>query len=110
MYADLGLYTTALEYARPAVEIARQTQSLQSLSLFLDTYGRSFLALGMLDEARQAFLEGLAIAESFGDLFSQVYYHLGLGAMALADGHPSDARVSFEIAVESHAHWARLMS
>lgn len=99
VYTDLGLYSTAADLARHAVEFARQTQSTQGLSLFLDSLGRPCLALGLLSEARQAFLEGLEISVSFGDPFGQLYYHLGLGAMALADGKLADARQSFETAV-----------
>ncbi|MDX1416250.1 MAG: ATP-binding protein [Candidatus Promineifilaceae bacterium] len=85
---SLGLYGRALAFANTATEGARRLADLDFVTLCLDNLGRAYLAKGLLDEAQQAFQEGLNCGYNKG---IQAIHTLGLAQVALARGQLSQA-------------------
>ncbi|MCB9077724.1 MAG: GAF domain-containing protein [Anaerolineaceae bacterium] len=98
VYWSLGLYGRARDYASQAVGIARDMQALYFLSNTLDALGRSYLGLEAYDQAQQVLDEGLALAREISDRWSESFYELMLGWVALARQQPQQAQIRFETA------------
>ncbi|MBN1402725.1 MAG: tetratricopeptide repeat protein, partial [Anaerolineae bacterium] len=100
IYAYLGMYRRAIDYAERAVVLARRVQARGGLAYFLDTLARAYLGMGRLERAEQAFVEGRATAREVADRAVEACYPLGLGWVALANGRPAEAVQHFEEAAE----------
>ena len=94
-YAYLGLYRTGRRYASQAVEMLREMQFVRQLSPTLETLARIELFLEDFEQAELHFNEGLSVAQEAGDQLSAIYYHVGLGSLALKRGDVDDARQKF---------------
>ncbi|HLF02620.1 MAG TPA: tetratricopeptide repeat protein, partial [Anaerolineales bacterium] len=74
----LGLYARARDYAGQAVKMARVMDNRELLGGNLDGLGRSYLSLNLLDQAEQAFTEGLQLCREIGDEFNETAHLVGL--------------------------------
>jgi len=100
-YAYLGLYNTGRRHASRAVEMLREMDLLPPLISTLESLARIELFLKDFGPAERHLNEGLELADTTGDALSAVYYHAGLGSLALEQWHVDEARQKFHQAMTS---------
>lgn len=91
----MGLYARARDYAARAVEMARAMDNRELMGGNLDGLGRSYLGLHLLDQAEQAFSEGLRLCLEVEDEFNEVAHRVGLGWVAFQRQHWDEAERHF---------------
>ncbi|WP_420629178.1 GAF domain-containing protein [Candidatus Leptofilum sp.] len=101
IYLNLGLYGQCLDYIQPAIAHARENEARNELAYSLDVLGRSSLALGLVDQAEQAFTEGLAISQEMGHQELIGYYNFGLGQARVAQGDLVAAQQRLQVGAEA---------
>ncbi|MCB0212026.1 MAG: GAF domain-containing protein [Anaerolineae bacterium] len=98
VYWSLGLYGRARDYAAQAVGIARDMEALYFLSNTLDALGRAYIGLEAYEQAQHVLDEGLSLSREISDRWSESFYELMLGWVALAQQQPDLAKNRFETA------------
>jgi len=92
LFFNLGLFGSALDNAKKAVQLAREMHARPHLGVYLEGQGRGHMELGEYDMARAAFEEGLQLSVEIGDQANQEFIKLDLGRLALHESQVGKAR------------------
>jgi signal transduction histidine kinase/DNA-binding NarL/FixJ family response regulator len=91
VYAALGLYGQARQYASRAVRLARAIGALELIATCLETFGRALVGLGQVAQARTALREAHTLASNGGNRHTAAICLLGLACADLAEGDADSA-------------------
>ncbi len=99
VYLALGTYPQALEFYAPAERIFRQAQDRTHLAMVCHNMGMVYRQLQQLDQAIKSFLDSIEERKKVGDVIKLANTMDGLGQVYLAQGHPKEAKTTFEAAL-----------
>jgi tetratricopeptide (TPR) repeat protein len=99
-----GRYDEAWQYARQALDLARQQQarSIEARALYQFGAARTHADPPEVAQAEAHYQQALALAEALGMRPLQVHCHRGLGTLYAATGQREQARTALSTAIEMY--------